>query len=172
MAKQQRLGERLAGEVGDGLREESFGPEVTLVPMPGHAPRKEDGSHWAARELCEHFVSAGLGRLWLPMLERTKLVAKSATSAIDVRPSAEVHYESFAARGDLGAGASITVVDDVITRGATMLAAIARLQEAMPQAVVRGFALIRTNSEEPAQAVKEPVRGTVRQAPWGTKREP
>ncbi|MEM1447466.1 MAG: hypothetical protein AAF957_06835 [Planctomycetota bacterium] len=66
----------------------------------------------------------------------------------------------------------LTVVDDVITRGATMLAAVARLEETFPSAEVRGFALIRTISDRPIAAVKEPARGTVRVVPWGTRREP
>ena len=171
-ARKQRLGERLAQEVGEGIREEFLGADTTLVPMPGHAPMKDARAHWAARELCEHFVESGLGAQWLPLLERTHAVAKSSTSTSDARPTAQLHYDSLRARGDLGAGTRITVVDDVITRGATMLAAVGRLKQALPGVDVRGFALIRSMSDEPIRAVKEPVEGTVRVVPWGTKREP
>lgn len=171
-ARKQRLGERLAQEVGEEIREEFLGAETTLVPMPGHAPMKDARAHWSARELCEHFVHSGLGAQWLPLLERAHAVAKSSTSNSDARPTAQMHFESLRARADLGAGASITVIDDVITRGATMLAAVGRLKQALPGVHVRGFALIRSMSDEPIRAVKEPVVGTVRVVPWGTKREP
>jgi predicted amidophosphoribosyltransferase len=133
---------------------------------------KDPRSHWAARELCEHFIEARLGAQWLPLLERSELVAKSSTSTGDMRPSARTHFDSLVVRPNLAAGLNITVVDDVITRGATMLAAVARLQEALPGATVRGFALIRTISDEEIRTVKEPVRGTIRMVPWGTRREP
>lgn len=117
-------------------------------------------------------MAAGLGARWLPLLVRATTVAKSAASRNEERPSAETHYGSFVVRPDLAATACITVVDDVITRGATMLAAIARLAEAYPRATVRGFALLRTQSDDPIDEVKEPVRGTVVRVPWGTKRTP
>lgn len=171
-ARRHDLGRRLAEEIGDEIRGEFLGTDATLVPMPGHAPMKAKLAHWASRELCEVFLDAGLGSQWLPLLQRTEAVPKSSTSANEGRPSAQRHFESLKARPDLGAAMVLTVVDDVITRGATMLAAVARLEETFPSAEVRGFALIRTISDRPIAAVKEPARGTVRVVPWGTRREP
>ncbi|MDZ4773553.1 MAG: hypothetical protein SGI72_10510 [Planctomycetota bacterium] len=39
------------------------------------------------------------------------------------------------------------VLDDIVTRGATLLAAVSRVQEALPGARVRGFAVVRTPSD-------------------------
>ncbi len=171
-ARQQRLGERLRAELGDAIRDRFLPPDATLVPVPGHAPMKDPKSRWAARELCAAFVAAGLGARWLPLLSRTAPVPKAAFSAASERPSAEVHYNSMKAVGDLSAGSLVVVVDDVVTRGATMLAAIARVREVLPNATVRGFALIRTMSSEAITRVKEPCLGVIRRRSRGTRREP
>jgi len=174
-AKAQRLAERLRDEIDDDIREKFLPRNATLVPMPGHAPMKKPlASHWPGRELCEQFVEAGLGAQWLPLLERLKAVPKSAFASKEEREdlTAEVHYDSFSVSVDLAAGTTLVLVDDVVTRGTTMLAGIARLQAAYPQAAVRGFALIRTMSSELITAVKAPCEGKIRQVPWGTQREP
>lgn len=172
-ASKQRLGERMAGELGDAIRGTFFPTGGTLVPMPGHAPLKDPAaSHWSARELCQHFASSGLASDWRPLLSRTEAVPKSAFSKPEDRPTAERHAESMSVSLELGVGEVITVVDDVITRGATMLAAVSLLAQAYPSAKVRGFALIRSDTDHPIREVKSPVRGTVTVVSWGTKREP
>jgi hypoxanthine phosphoribosyltransferase len=55
-----------------------------------------------------------------------------------------VHYESFAVDSGTAAPAEILLVDDVVTKGRTLLAAATRLQEAFPNARIRAFALLRT----------------------------
>jgi hypothetical protein len=171
-AGRHRLGERVWDELPEFIRRQFLPATATLVPMPGHAPMKDPKSHWAARELCEVFVAAGLGARWLPLLERVSPVPKAAFSRPEERPTAEVHYHSMRATPDLAAGAILTVVDDVVTRGATLLAAIARLRELFPDASIRAFALLRTMSSEPIAHVKDPCAGLIRRVPWGTQREP
>lgn len=98
----------------------------------------------------------------LPCLARVKPVAKSAYAGPQERPSAEEHYESLRVTPDLLVGPSITLVDDVITRGRTALAAACRIQEAFPQSVVRVFAFVRTMSfVEDVDRVREPVQGCI-----------
>jgi hypothetical protein len=171
-ARRQQLGERVHTELGDTIRDRFLPKNATLVPMPGHAPMKVPDSHWSCRELCEVFVAAGLGARWLPLLERTEAVPKAAFSAPEDGPTVTMHYETIRARSHLAAGSILTVIDDVVTRGATMLAAIARLREVYPDAIVRGFALIRTVTSEPITEVKAPCAGLIRQVPWGTQRTP
>jgi hypothetical protein len=147
--------------LGDALRERYFGAETTLVPMPGHAPLKDQDSRWPARELCAEFVKSGLGVQSMPLIERISCVSKAAFSSPGKRPTAHTHFESFECKAQIGVGESITVVDDVITRGATMLAAVAVLQNAYPGATIRGFSLIRTMSDVALQNVTEPVEGSI-----------
>lgn len=169
-AKKHRLAERMRAELGEEIRMCFLPEQATLVPMPGHAPMKDPKSHWAARELCEAFVGEQLGARWLPLLER--IVPKAAFSAPADRPSAEEHYASLRVRGDLAVGSWITVVDDVVTRGSTLLAGIARLRESFPQARVCAFALLRTMSYAPITRVKEPCIGMIKHGSRGTSREP
>jgi adenine/guanine phosphoribosyltransferase-like PRPP-binding protein len=82
------------------------------------------------------------------------------------------HYDSLRATASLTAGPILTIVDDVVTRGATMLAGAARLSDAFPAATVRCFALIRAMSSAPIQRVKEPCEGTITLVDWGTQRAP
>jgi len=171
-ARAQRLGERMRAEIGDALRERFLPAHVTLVPMPGHAPMKDPKSHWPARELCEEFVRSGLGARVLPLLRRVRPVPKAAFSVPSERPCAEEHYDSLQAVAHLAAGSHLLVVDDVITRGATLLAAVARLREVLPKSTVRAFALIRTMSSEPITTLKEPCSGVVRRLARGTRRDP
>lgn len=167
---------KLAQFVRDNLdasvRDRYLSRETTLVPMPGHAPLKDKASHWPAREICEEFVQVGLGQLWLPVLERVRRVNKAAFSPRDERPTYETHLKSLRALAEIGVGSTITVVDDVITRGATLLAAVERLRHAYPGAQVQGFALVRTMSDVPLKEVTLPAEGTVRLQGTGTLRRP
>lgn len=142
-------------------KEKFFGADTTLVPMPGHAPLKDQSSRWPSRVLCEQFVGQGLGRNWLPLLARTKPVAKSSFVPSDQRPDAQTHFESLSCALQEGVGERITVVDDVITRGATLLAAVGALKAVYPAKQVQGFALIRTMSGIAIERVVDPVEGIV-----------
>lgn len=64
----------------------------------------------------------------------------------------------------------LTLVDDVITRGRTLLAAAGMLHEAFPGAEIRAFALVRTLGRgETLHRVLDPCEGEVRWA-WGDAR--
>lgn len=56
----------------------------------------------------------------------------------------------------------ITLVDDVVTRGASFIGVYARLQEAYPNAQIRCFALIRTISSGEINEILDPVYGEIR----------
>lgn len=67
----------------------------------------------------------------------------------------------------------ITVVDDVITKGATMLAATSRVQEEFAEAEVRGFALLRTMGlVGEIERIVDPCRGTIRRVGGEVLRDP
>lgn len=57
----------------------------------------------------------------------------------------------------------LTLVDDVVTRGRTLLAAAARLSEVFPAAEIRAFALLRTlGRNERLHGLLDPYEGEVR----------
>lgn len=143
-----------------------FGPDVTLVPVPRSAPLTS-GALWPAMRLCE---SMRLKRLALdvrPLLVRTRAVTKSATARTAGRPSPVEHYESIKAESaGMVAPARITIVDDVVTRGATLLACLGRLQEAYPDTPITCFALIRTMSYGvEVEHMLDPVKGLLTSVP-------
>jgi hypothetical protein len=58
--------------------------------------------------------------------------------------------------------ASLCLIDDVITKGSTLLGAASRLQETFPQANVSAFALVRTlGFVDDVDRIVEPAVGTI-----------
>lgn len=153
---------------GHGLFGASFGGRVVLVPVPGSAPMQ--CADWVGGHLAWCLKESGLAAEVWPVLRRRYAVRKSAFSAAGERPSVLEHYSSFAVQrgfpGDsraLGGGVRLILVDDVITRGRTLLAAARRLREAFPAAEIRAFALLRTLARhEVLRRVLDPCEGEVR----------
>jgi len=132
-----------------------------LVPVPRSAPKT--GGTWAAAALAQALVQEGIGSTLWPGLRRISAVNKSATSARGSRPSVARHYDSFRLEPLTFRPAGVVIIDDVITKGRTLLAAAARVREAFPEAQVRAFALLRTLGMIPdLQSLLEPCRGQVR----------
>lgn len=134
-----------------------FRSSSILVPIPGSEPQP-CGGHSVASTLAAALHREGLGnRVWHGLC-RASPVRKSATAAPGSRPTVADHYSSFAilpAQSALLASAlrpqlaqastlQILLVDDVVTKGRTLLAAAARMRAAFPTADIRAFALLRT----------------------------
>jgi hypothetical protein len=159
------------GELG-GM-EPFLGPDVVLVPAPRSAPIRDVTTLWPAQRICTQLVAGKLGREVLPCITRTMAVPKSAFAASGERPDASRHYETMAVEVGLMRGARIAVVDDIITKGATLLAAASRVQEAFPEAEVRAFALLRTMGlVEEVEKILDPCRGTITLARGEVVRDP
>lgn len=145
-----------------GGMEPFLGSDVVLVPAPRSAPIRDATTLWPAERICAQLVTAGFGREVLPCLARVVAVPKSAFAAIGARPDVPRHFETMAVEGVLVRAKRITVVDDVITKGATLLAAASRVQEAFPEAEVRAFALLRTMGlVEEIDMIVNPCAGSV-----------
>lgn len=132
-----------------------------LVPVPRSAPKV--GGTWVAAELARALVQEGVGSSMWPGLQRIFTVRKSATTAKGCRPSVARHYDSFRLEPPEVCPESVVIIDDVITKGRTLLAAAARLREALPGTQIRAFALLRTAGLVPdIKALLEPCRGEIR----------
>ncbi len=143
-----------------------------LVPVPGSAPMSHPGRH-VATLLAEALVRQGLGSETWSGLKRIRPVRKSATALPCARPSVALHYESFAIDALPHPPRSLVLVDDIITKGRTLLAAAARLHEAFPAANVRAFALLRTKGLVPeVSRLLEPCKGSIRWRAGDARREP
>lgn len=155
----------------DGELAALFGCSAMLVPVPGSAISCD--APWAAERLAVALGTVGLGQRVWPALRRQLAVRKSATSPVGMRPSVREHYESFAIARPKIAATKIVLVDDVITKGRTLLAAAARLQTEWPNADIRAFALIRTvGFVHHVAQLRELCHGFVRWAGDDARREP
>ncbi len=142
-----------------------------LVPVPRSAPKV--GGTWAAAELARALVQEGVGSATWFGLRRIFAVQKSATAAKGSRPSVATHYDSFQLEPAGLRPASVVIIDDVITRGRTLLAAAARISEALPEAQVRAFALLRTRGfSSDLPRLLEPCRGQIRWIAGDARRIP
>ena len=151
----------------------ALGSRVVLVPVPGSAPAQR--ADWVGERVAWCLREVGLAADVWPVLRRRHAVRKSAFANARERPSVLEHYASFAVeRSTSGeAGLMLTLVDDVITRGRTLLAAAGRLREAFPAAEIRAFALLRTlNRGEMLLQVLDPCEGEVRWAAGEARRVP
>jgi hypothetical protein len=143
------------------------------TPLP--APRSSllvTGGLWPARLIAEALTSHDLGAAVLPILTRVEPVPKSAFQARGERPNARRHFETMAIEPAL-ASPRITLVDDVITKGNTLLAAASRVAIAFPHAEINAFALIRTMGRvSDIERIVDPCVGTVRMVFDEALREP
>lgn len=164
--------------VGHGRFAAALGARVVLVPVPGSAPLR--GAGWVGERLAWCLKEVGLAAEVWPILRRVHAVRKSAFAAANDRPSVLEHYASFMVIGGCGlatasggSGLQLTLVDDVITRGRTLLAAARRLRDAFPKAEIHAFALLRTlGPHEVLRQLVEPCEGEVLWASGDARRRP
>jgi hypothetical protein len=139
-----------------------FGATDVLVPVPGCTPQAEGGS-CAAEHLAAALLNVGLGDAAWSGLRRVRAVRKSATAPTGARPTVSVHYDSFDVARLPAAPESIVLIDDVVTKGRTLLAAATRVHDAFPGSRIRAFALLRTMGKiSGIQQVLDPCKGEIR----------
>lgn len=168
---------RYAGQVaGLCARERPFAQlfarEAWLVPVPGCRPA--DTQSTAAWQLAVALQELGLACGVWPGLARQFPVRKSATALRGERPTVRQHYESFSVcEAPRGPFQRLVLVDDVVTRGRTLLAAATRLRGKFTHADVRAFALVRTMGFlSRADRLLAPCTGVVYWAGGDAQREP
>jgi predicted amidophosphoribosyltransferase len=146
--------------------------DAVLVPVPGSDPSAT--RVWAAERLAVALHGVLLGKSVWPGVQRRFPVRKSATALNADRPTTQQHYESLSVAHISGrAPQRIVLIDDVITKGRTILAAAARLHETFPDAYITAFALLRTMGFlSDVSQLLEPCKGFVRWAGGDARREP
>lgn len=115
-----------------------------LVPLPGHSLYRE-GALWPSLRIANALLDAGVGNHVCSCIRRVVPVPKSAWASPGERPTPRTHYESFRVEPQLIPPPEVLLVDDVVTRGSTMIGASARLMESFPELPrIRAFSIART----------------------------
>ncbi len=151
----------------------AFASRPVLVPTPKSSLTRA-GDLWVPLQLAQELVAAGLGSRVAAILTRSEAIPKSAISPPSERPTASRHFETLAVQAELGAVDSFLLIDDVVTRGATLLGAAHRLRTSFPAIPVQAFAAIRTVSNPSEfQRITNPAVETIwRRTDGSTLRRP
>lgn len=166
--------DKLAEAADDSPLRDLLGADRTLVPAPRSAPPVK-GALWPAMQLAEEMRDRGLGARVVPLLRRQVAVQKSAYAQSRERPTALQHLDSLGFESqDLfpPPGGALVLVDDFITRGATLLACATMLKARFPGVDVYAFAFVRTMSAGDVIDIIAPVRGVIRLNGDSTQRVP
>jgi predicted amidophosphoribosyltransferase len=148
-----------------------FSQNTILIPTPKSSLLKKD-MLWVPQRITSALVNNGLGKNE-ECLYRDIPLPRSSTSLASDRPKASQHYDSIKVRKLLFEPKEILLVDDVITRGATVLGAVNKLADAFPNARIRAFAVMRTisNPDEFLEII-QPCVGTITLSGEDTFRRP
>jgi hypothetical protein len=139
-----------------------FSERALLVPIPQY-PTNSRVSLWVARRLAFTLQEAGLGGEVWTGLRRMRAVERSAVAWMWQRPTVQEHYRSFTVTPSSKHPSEIVLIDDVITKGRTLVAAAMRVHEAFPAAVIRAFVLVRTMGfVRDVERLYDPCEGVVR----------
>jgi hypothetical protein len=150
-----------------------FGSDVTLVPIPGRAPMKDQGTLWVPERICRALLAAGLGREVWSALKRIHAVQKSAFAAPGTRPEVQVHIDSLQVASGSPPTMRLLLVDDFVTKGRTILAAATVLSRAFPAAQIQAFAVVRTMGLVPeVEKIRWPIEGEIRAVGGDAVRDP
>ena len=138
-----------------------FTKDVILVPVPGSMLTKPD-TLWVPKLLAEALVRRRLGSSVSLCLSRVASVPKSATSRPQDRATPARHCETMEIRHMITKPTSILLVDDLVTRGSTLLGAACRIAELYPDVNIKAFAAMRAVSGgDEFNGIMDPCTGTI-----------
>ncbi len=141
---------------------------TVLVPVPRSSLMKPD-SLWVPDRIASALVEKRLGKEVVRCLVRETPVPKAAWSDASERLTPSRHFETISVQGSIAdpPPEKFVLVDDIVTRGATLFGAANRLLEAFPKAQVRAFAAMRTISVPSEFATMyDPRSGTIEYRAW------
>lgn len=145
-----------------------FDSKPILVPVPTHHRHGEEDL-WVSERLADAMEKEGLG-IKKMCLMRHAGIRSSKECLPEDRPTAEEHFQTMKVSEAIPDGRGFLLVDDVITRGATLMGAARRLGEAHRGCKIRAFAAVRaiSNGAEFDRCWLS-CRGAISDAGWGAK---
>ena len=145
----------------DGRLSGFFASQSVLIPVP-QSPSCGRASPWVAWRLARQLHMIGLGGGVCPVLRRCAAVRRSSVAWMWERPTVGEHFDSFEVIADAAQWTELVLIDDVVTKGRTLMAAALRLRQAFPDARVRAFALMRTLGMVPeVRRILDPCVGEI-----------
>jgi predicted amidophosphoribosyltransferase len=170
----ERLAKEIATHPGAHVLTGILDRSAVLVPCPRSSPIVE-GALWPPERIAMALQGRGLGAEVRRLLVRVTAVRSSSAAQRGERPTIQEHLETMRVVDErsIFSAQSIVIVDDVITKGATLLAAASLLKKAFPAAEIRAFALVRTMGLQPeVDRILDPCTGTVKNRNDKAEREP
>jgi len=138
-----------------------FKTDPILVPVPNSSFMKSE-TLWVPQRIAKSLVQNGLGKEVIECLKRVKPLPKAATSSPERRPKAAQHLDSLEVLKILSEHEEILLIDDIVTRGTTLFAAVNKLAKDFPKAHILAFAAMRTISPPFVfKAIYDPCIGTI-----------
>ncbi len=122
-----------------------FDEDVFLVPIPRSSPIKA-GSLWVPDVIAKKMSEAGFGT-YCNCLTRVKSLPKSAYAEQGKRPKVIDHFNSIECNLSIHRPTKIVLIDDVITRGSTLIGCASKIKEILPDSSIKAFAVLRTISK-------------------------
>lgn len=153
----QHFAAKLAADLPPVLRGILDGRAIA-VPVPGSAIMRPQAI-WASRSIACALEAVGLVAGVAPIVTRTTTIRKSAFCGPGERPDPREHYDTMTVTIPVGRPARVVLIDDVITRGATIAGAAARVRDVLPDADVVAFTMARTVNHFNGSI--DPCRGTI-----------
>lgn len=136
-----------------------------LVPVPKSSAHSA-GSLWVPHLVALTLAEHGVGSDVQLLLERHTAVPRSSTiKSAARRPSVQQHYDSMKVAASMYPPRRVTLVDDVITIGRTLMASALRILDAFPGVEVRAFVVARSVRHTHLTTLQEmlhPTSGTYR----------
>jgi len=166
------ISHRIKENIGSLPFSDYFDTKPILVPVPNSSLMKAY-TLWVPQRLANALHENGLGRGVEDVLRRWKPLPKASLSLPEDRPKAIEHYDSLEVRKKLIDPKDILLIDDIVTRGATLLWSANKLSDIFPGVRIRAFAAMRTISQ-PGQfrRIYDPCVGDIRLIGEETSRNP
>lgn len=154
------LVEKIKNKIQDLPFKDFFGTDVALVPVPKHSLMRKDAL-WVPDRIVKALEKQGLGKRYA-CLKREIPVVRSSTAANADRPKAQKHFETIKCEKILPLPTKIVLIDDIVTRGSTLLGCASKIKEIFPESEIYAFAIIRTvsNANE-FEKIEKPCAGVI-----------